>query len=55
MTYPRVVTCGITGIKAIVDSPEEEDDFHGCILKPLAALIAVLVGLVVFMLAYLLT
>lgn len=34
--YPRVVMCGSTGIKAIVDSPEEEDDFHGCLVRPLA-------------------
>jgi hypothetical protein len=35
VTYPRVVTCRVTGIKAMVESAEEERAFHRATFVPM--------------------
>lgn len=36
MTYPRIATCRVTGVKMIVESAEEEHAFHRAILPIMA-------------------
>jgi hypothetical protein len=57
VTYPRIVTCRVTGVKMIVESVEEELAFHRAILPMMAICLGLLIcalaalGLLIWMLA----
>lgn len=54
MTYPRLAVCPLTGIKAIVRSAEEEQQFYRVPLIPMAlGMVAVLAMLAVMLFALL--
>lgn len=54
MTYPRIATCRVTGVKTIVEKPEEERQFHRSTSVPLLCLFLMFIAFTVVFFAVLL-